>query len=131
MPLPKISCTRNSGRIGLTAAAARKALQDSLHEDEGEDDDDEQRYLNLNEEEGDVWDDNSAYIEMLAKEVRIIYPPSRLCLVCVGTDFGRLPGCRASACARWQSEESTTAMVARRTYLRKRRLKKNSASSRR
>ncbi|KAH9991238.1 ARM repeat-containing protein [Russula vinacea] len=50
------------------AVAARKALQDSLHEDEGEDDDDEQRYLNLNEEEGDVWDDNSAYIEMLAKE---------------------------------------------------------------
>ncbi|KAF8500772.1 armadillo-type protein [Russula emetica] len=50
------------------AVAARKALQDSLHEDEDDDDDDEQRYLNMNEEEGDVWDDNSAYIEMLAKE---------------------------------------------------------------
>jgi hypothetical protein len=50
------------------AVAARKALQDSLQDDEGEEDDDEQRYLNLNEEEGDVWDDNSAYIEMLAKE---------------------------------------------------------------
>jgi len=50
------------------AVAARKELQDSLQEDEGEDDDDEQRYLNMNEEEGDVWDDNSAYIEMLAKE---------------------------------------------------------------
>jgi hypothetical protein len=46
-------------------------LQDSLQEDEGEDEDDEQRYLNLNEEEGDVWDDNSAYLEMLAKEVRV------------------------------------------------------------
>ena len=61
------------GRIGLTAVAARKALQDSLHEDEADDDDDdEQRYLNMNEEEGDVWDDNSAYIEMLAKEVRVL-----------------------------------------------------------
>jgi hypothetical protein len=57
------------------AVAARKALQDSLQDDEGEEDDDEQRYLNLNEEEGDVWDDNSAYIEMLAKEVRIVCPP--------------------------------------------------------
>lgn len=33
-------------------------------------DEDGQDYLNLNEEEGDVWDD-SAYIEMLAKEVRV------------------------------------------------------------
>ncbi|KAI0301095.1 armadillo-type protein [Multifurca ochricompacta] len=48
--------------------AARKALQESLHDDEDEDDEDEQRYLNLNEEEGDVWDEDSAYIEMLAKE---------------------------------------------------------------
>ena len=64
-------CTRRNGRIELTALAARKALQDSLHEDETEEDDDEQRYLNMNEEEGDVWDDNSAYIEMLAKEVRV------------------------------------------------------------
>jgi hypothetical protein len=75
VPLSNFSCTRKSGRIGLTAAAARKALQDSLQDDEGEEDDDEQRYLNLNEEEGDVWDDNSAYIEMLAKEVRIVCPP--------------------------------------------------------
>lgn len=58
------------GWIGLTAAAARKALQDSLREDEVEEEEDEQRYLNLNEEESDVWDDDSAYIEMLAKEVR-------------------------------------------------------------
>ncbi|KAH9980072.1 ARM repeat-containing protein [Lactifluus volemus] len=50
------------------AVAARKALQDALHEDDDEDDEDEQRYLNLNEEEGDVWDEDSAYIEMLAKE---------------------------------------------------------------
>lgn len=57
---------------GLTAVAARKALQDSLHEDETDDDDDEQRYLNMNDEENDVWDDNSAYIEMLAKEVRVL-----------------------------------------------------------
>ena len=64
--------TRRNGRIGLTAVAARKALQDSLHEDEADDDDDEQRYLNMNEEEGDVWDDNSAYIEMLAKEVHVL-----------------------------------------------------------
>ena len=55
----------------LTATAARKALQDSLHEDEEDEDEDEQRLLNLNEEEGDVWDEDSAYIEMLAKEVRV------------------------------------------------------------
>jgi hypothetical protein len=74
MPFPHhfFPCTRRNGRVGLTAVAARKALQDSLHEDEAEDDDDEQRYLNMNEEEGDVWDDNSAYIEMLAKEVRML-----------------------------------------------------------
>ena len=66
------SCTRRNGRIALTAVAARKALQDSLQEDEAEEEDDEQRYLNMNEEEGDVWDDNSAYIEMLAKEVRAL-----------------------------------------------------------
>jgi len=64
--------------MGLTAVAARKALQDSLHEDEVEEDDDEQRYLNMNEEEGDVWDDNSAYIEMLAKEV-LLLPPLLAC----------------------------------------------------
>jgi hypothetical protein len=29
----------------------------------------------MNEEEGDVWDDNSAYIEMLAKEVRVFPLP--------------------------------------------------------
>lgn len=63
--------TCRGGRIGLTTAAARKELQDSLQEDEGEEDEDEQRYLNLNEEEGDVWDEDSAYIEMLAKEVRV------------------------------------------------------------
>ncbi len=56
--------------VGLTATAARKALQDSLQEDEEDEDEDEQRLLNLNEEEGDVWDEDSAYIEMLAKEVR-------------------------------------------------------------
>lgn len=68
-------CVRSDcGRIGLTATAARKALQDSVHEDEVEDDEDEQRFLNLNEEEGDVWDDDSAYIEMLAKEVRARLP---------------------------------------------------------
>ncbi|KAI0286170.1 armadillo-type protein [Russula brevipes] len=50
------------------AVAARKALQDSLQEDESEEDEDEQRFLNLNEEEGDVWDEDSAYLEMLAKE---------------------------------------------------------------
>jgi len=50
------------------AVAARKALQDSLQEDEEDEDEDEQRLLNLNEEEGDVWDEDSAYIEMLAKE---------------------------------------------------------------
>jgi len=48
--------------------AARKALQESLQGDEGEEDEDEQRYLNMNEEEGDVWDEDSAYVEMLAKE---------------------------------------------------------------
>jgi len=50
------------------AIAARKTLQDALHEDEEDEDEDEQRLLNLNEEEGDVWDEDSAYIEMLAKE---------------------------------------------------------------
>lgn len=59
-----------TGRDGLIATAARKALQDELQEDEGYEDEDEQRLLNLNEEEGDVWDEDSAYIEMLAKEVR-------------------------------------------------------------
>jgi hypothetical protein len=67
-PLPLFSAPVEVRQIGLTAAAARKALQDSLQEGEGEEDEDEQRYLNLNEEEGDVWDDDSAYIEMLAKE---------------------------------------------------------------
>jgi hypothetical protein len=52
----------------------RKALQDELQEDEEDDDEDEQRLLNLNEEEGDVWDEDSAYIEMLAKEVRLAPP---------------------------------------------------------
>jgi hypothetical protein len=80
----------------LTAVAVRKALQDSLQEDEGEDDDDEQRYLNLNEEEGDVWDDNSAYIEMLAKEVRASALPPRL--GCAGTHSCLV--CRVNACAR-------------------------------
>lgn len=79
---------RRSERTRLTAVAVRKALQDSLQEDEGEDDDDEQRYLNLNEEEGDVWDDNSAYIEMLAKEVRAsTLPPDR-----AGTHFAWFAG---------------------------------------
>ncbi|KAH9969835.1 ARM repeat-containing protein [Russula dissimulans] len=50
------------------AVEARKALQESLQGDEGEEDEDEQRYLNMNEEEGDVWDEDSAYVEMLAKE---------------------------------------------------------------
>jgi hypothetical protein len=63
----------------LTVAAARKALQDSLHDDEDEDNEDEQRYLNMNEDEGDVWDEDSAYIELLAKEVRIFSPLS-LCI---------------------------------------------------
>ena len=62
----------------LTATAARKALQDSLHEDEEDEDEDEQRLLNLNEEEGDVWDEDSAYIEMLAKEVRRFSLPTFL-----------------------------------------------------
>jgi hypothetical protein len=53
-----------------------------LHEDDDEDDEDEQRYLNLNEEEGDVWDEDSAYIEMLAKEVRIYSLPLRSLNVC-------------------------------------------------
>lgn len=56
--------------MGLTAPAARKALQDSLHDDEEGEDDDEEHLLNMNDEEGDVWDEDSAYIEMLAKEVR-------------------------------------------------------------
>lgn len=73
IPRPPLICLcvrSGCGRIGLTATAARKALQESVQEDEIEEDEDEQRYLNLNEEEGDVWDDDSAYIEMLAKEVR-------------------------------------------------------------
>ena len=73
MPFPHFPYTRRNARIGLTSVAVRKALQDSLHEDEDEEEDDEQRYLNMNEEEGDVWDDNSAYIEMLAKEVRVLH----------------------------------------------------------
>ena len=40
-----------TGRDGLIATAARKALQDELQEDEGYEDEDEQRLLNLNEEE--------------------------------------------------------------------------------
>jgi importin-7 len=48
-----------------------------LHEEDEEDEEDEQRYLNLNEEEGDVWDEDSAYIEMLAKEVRVSPLPLR------------------------------------------------------
>src|SRR5258708_35435858 len=51
------NCILYRKRIRLITAAARKALQDSLQDDEGEEDDDEQRYLNMNEEEGDVWDD--------------------------------------------------------------------------
>ena len=77
-PPPLVSAPVEVRQIGLTAAAARKALQDSLQEEEGEEDEDEQRYLNLNEEEGDVWDDDSAYIEMLAKEVRACLPPPPL-----------------------------------------------------
>jgi hypothetical protein len=88
---------RRSERIGLTAVAARKALQDSLQEDEGEEDDDEQRYLNLNEEEGDVWDDNSAYIEMLAKEVRV---SSSLARYVSELTLGDCLVCRVNACAR-------------------------------
>jgi hypothetical protein len=63
-------------------------LQESLQEDEAEEDEDEQRYLNLNEEEGDVWDDDSAYIEMLAKEVCTLLLPSSAVLPseCVETD---------------------------------------------
>jgi len=68
-PLTCLCACSGCGRIGLTAIAARKVLQESLQEDEAEEDEDEQRFLNLNEEEGDVWDDDSAYIEMLAKEV--------------------------------------------------------------
>lgn len=48
--------------------AARKTLQESLQRDDVEEDEDDQRYLNMNEEEGDVWDEDSAYVEMLAKE---------------------------------------------------------------
>jgi hypothetical protein len=72
LPSPPCAChpaCSGGVQIGLTTAAARKALQASLQEDEGEEDEDEQRYLNLNEEEGDVWDEDSAYLELLAKEV--------------------------------------------------------------
>jgi len=50
------------------AVEARKTLQESLQRDDVEEDEDDQRYLNMNEEEGDVWDEDSAYVEMLAKE---------------------------------------------------------------
>ena len=66
----------------LTALAARKALQDSLHDDDEGEDDDEEHLLNMNDEEGDVWDEDSAYIEMLAKEVRpCALPPIHTYLV--------------------------------------------------
>ncbi|KAA1474736.1 ARM repeat-containing protein [Dentipellis sp. KUC8613] len=52
------------------AIAARKALQEALHEDDDDeaDDEDDSKFLNLNGDDEDVWDEDSAYIEMLAKE---------------------------------------------------------------
>ncbi|KAF5381241.1 hypothetical protein D9757_007902 [Collybiopsis confluens] len=50
------------------AVADRKALEDSLAEDEDEDDLDDEKVLNLNGDDEDVWDEDSAYLEMLANE---------------------------------------------------------------
>jgi len=72
----------------LTFMIERKALEQSLIDEDDEEDDDDGKYLNLEgEDDGDynpfpffplcstcrtedVWDDDSAYLEMLANEVR-------------------------------------------------------------
>lgn len=76
----------------LTGCIERKALEQSLVDEEEEEEEEELRYLNLEgEDDGettgfwdrdpdvdtmsffcaeDVWDDDSAYLEMLANEVR-------------------------------------------------------------
>jgi len=51
------------------AISKRKALEQTLIDEEDEDDDDDGRYLNLEgEDDEDVWDEDSAYLEMLANE---------------------------------------------------------------
>lgn len=128
-PLTCFCACSGCGWIGLTVIAARKVLQESLQEDEAEEDEDEQRYLNLNEEEGDVWDDDSAYIEMLAKEVctrRLLPSFASPPLECVAKLIERS---RVNACAREQSEKSTTRMEPHRTRRRKTTSRKNSVSS--
>ncbi|KAI0057803.1 ARM repeat-containing protein [Artomyces pyxidatus] len=51
------------------AVAARKALQDALHEESDDDEsEDDSRFLSTHDDDDDVWDEDSAYLEMLAKE---------------------------------------------------------------
>ncbi|KAF8125741.1 armadillo-type protein [Boletus edulis] len=51
------------------AITKRKALEQTMIDEEDEDDDDDARYLNLEgEDDEDVWDEDSAYLEMLANE---------------------------------------------------------------
>jgi len=50
------------------AIADRKALQDSLEEEDSDEDSDDSKYLNFDDDEGDVQDQETAYLEMLAQE---------------------------------------------------------------
>lgn len=50
------------------AMQQRKALMESLVEDDEESDDSPDKLLNLNDDEGDVWDEDSAYLDILARE---------------------------------------------------------------
>ena len=103
----------------LTALAARKALQDSLHDDDEGEDDDEEHLLNMNDEEGDVWDEDSAYIEMLAKEVRLVPCPPYTHIP------NQLTMHRASACAKRQNVKNMTRTAARRTYRTKKKSRRS------
>lgn len=54
---------------GYSAAVhERKKMQDELLLDDSDEDDIDEKYLNLADEEEDVWDEDSAYLEMLAQE---------------------------------------------------------------
>ncbi|KAF9013048.1 armadillo-type protein [Cyathus striatus] len=50
------------------AIEERKALEASLQEESDEEEDVDEKFLNLTENDDDVWDEDSAYLEMLARE---------------------------------------------------------------
>ncbi|EEB90867.1 hypothetical protein MPER_10870, partial [Moniliophthora perniciosa FA553] len=59
-------------REGWPGIVERKALEESLQEDSDDDDLEDEKLLNLHGDDEDVWDEDSAYLEMLAKEARLI-----------------------------------------------------------